>query len=123
MLDRRDRHAPVPPRASYRQIERLCRAAGEDHPAAAGEQRCDLLARALDRDFDLQWFLVRKKVEGREAIQFERLVGQISAFVPSLCLEVPRSGEFGRFQPAKDPAELEKRRPDIERILRARGVL
>ena len=80
-------------------------------------------ARALDRDFDLQWFLVRKKVEGREAIQFERLVGQISAFVPCICLEVPRNGEYGRFQPAKDPAELEKRRPDIERILRARGVL
>ncbi len=80
-------------------------------------------ARALDRDFDLQWFLVRKKVDGREAIQFERLVGQLSAYVPCVCLEVPRSGEFGRFQPVKDPEELEKRRPDIERILRARGVL
>jgi UTP--glucose-1-phosphate uridylyltransferase len=80
-------------------------------------------AREVDRDFALSFFLVRKKVEGREAIQFERLVGQLSAFLSCVCLEVPRGGEDGRFQPAKDPEELERRRPDIERILRARDVL
>jgi UTP--glucose-1-phosphate uridylyltransferase len=80
-------------------------------------------ARALDRDFALSWFLVRKRVDGREAIQFERLVGQLSAFLACACVEVPRSGEEGRFQPVKDPDELERRRPDIERILRARGVI
>jgi UTP--glucose-1-phosphate uridylyltransferase len=80
-------------------------------------------ARAIDRDFDLTWFLVRKKVSGREAIQFERLCGQLSAFLPCACLEVERSGEDGRFQPVKDPDELERRKPDIERIMRARGVL
>lgn len=80
-------------------------------------------ARAIDRDFALSWFLVRKKVDGREAIQFERLVGQLSAFLSCTCLEVPRSGDEGRFQPVKDPQELERRRPEIERIMRARGVL
>jgi UTP--glucose-1-phosphate uridylyltransferase len=80
-------------------------------------------ARALDRDFALSWFLVRKRVDGREAIQFERLVGQLSAFLSCACVEVPRSGDDGRFQPVKDPAELEQRRPDIERIMRARGVI
>jgi UTP--glucose-1-phosphate uridylyltransferase len=79
-------------------------------------------ARALDRDFPLTWFLVRKKVEGREAIQFEHLVGELSAFLSCSCLLVPRDGDAGRFQPVKDPAELEKRKPQIERILRARGV-
>jgi UTP--glucose-1-phosphate uridylyltransferase len=82
-----------------------------------------LAARAIDRDFPLSWFLVRKKVDGREAIQFERLVGQLSAFLPCACIEVPRSGDDGRFQPVKDPEELERRRPDIERILRVRGVI
>jgi UTP--glucose-1-phosphate uridylyltransferase len=80
-------------------------------------------ARALDRDFELSWFLVRKRVDGREAIQFERLVGQLSAYLSCGCLEVPRSGDDGRFQPVKDPQELTLRRPDIERIMRVRGVI
>jgi len=80
-------------------------------------------APALDRDFALNWFLVRKRVDGREAIQFERLVGQVAAFLSCSCIEIARSGDDGRFQPVKDPDELERRRPDIERILRARGVI
>jgi UTP--glucose-1-phosphate uridylyltransferase len=80
-------------------------------------------ARALDRDFALSWFVVRKRVGGREAIQFEHLVGELSAFLSCGCLEVARDGSDGRFQPVKDPEELERRRPEIERILRARGVL
>jgi UTP--glucose-1-phosphate uridylyltransferase len=82
-----------------------------------------LEARALDRDFPLTWYVVRKKVDGREAIQFEHLAGELSAFLSCACVEVARGGEDGRFQPVKDPAELELRRPDIERVLRARGVI
>jgi UTP--glucose-1-phosphate uridylyltransferase len=80
-------------------------------------------AEALARPFALTWFLVRKKVDGREAIQFERLVGELSAFLSCGCLVVPRDGAGGRFQPVKDPQELEQRKPEIEGILRARGVL
>jgi hypothetical protein len=40
-----------------------------------------------------------------------------------MCVEVPRSGEEGRFQPVKDPDELALRRPDIQRILQARGLV
>jgi UTP--glucose-1-phosphate uridylyltransferase len=80
-------------------------------------------AEAIDRDFDLTYFRVEKKVEGRTALQFERLVGQLTAFAPSHFVEVPRSGPDGRFQPVKDPPELEARRAEIEAILRARGVL
>lgn len=82
-----------------------------------------LSASALRPDFPFSWFAVRKEVEGRPAVQFERLVGQLTAFLPSAFLRVPRSGEDGRFQPAKDPAELEARRPAIRALLRARGVL
>lgn len=80
-------------------------------------------AEALDRDFPLTWFAVRKKVDGREAVQFEHLVGQLTAFLPSAFLQVERSGADGRFQPVKDPAELEARRPEIRELLQARGVL
>ena len=52
-----------------------------------------------------------------------RLVGQLTAFLPSHFLEVPRNGPDGRFQPVKDPEELDARRANIEEILRARGVI
>lgn len=80
-------------------------------------------AAAIDRDFALTWFAVRKKVDGREAVQFERLVGELTAFLRSGYLEVSRYGAESRFTPAKDPEELAKRRPDIEAALAARGVL
>jgi UTP--glucose-1-phosphate uridylyltransferase len=82
-----------------------------------------LSADALAHDFPLTYFAVRKEVEGRPAVQFERLVGQLTAFLPSAFLRVERSGEDGRFQPVKDPDELSARRGDIRAILRARGVL
>jgi UTP--glucose-1-phosphate uridylyltransferase len=80
-------------------------------------------AAAIDRDFDLTFFRVEKKVDEHKVVQFERLVGQLTAFLPSHFLEVPRSGPNGRFQPVKDPEELEHRRGDIETILRAHGII
>ncbi|MBP6629898.1 MAG: UTP--glucose-1-phosphate uridylyltransferase [Kofleriaceae bacterium] len=79
-------------------------------------------ASALDRDFPLDFFQVEKQVDGRAAIQFERLVGQLTAHLPTQFLVVPRDGVDGRFQPVKDPAELTARRPVIEALLAARGV-
>ncbi|MBC7171593.1 MAG: UTP--glucose-1-phosphate uridylyltransferase, partial [Polyangiaceae bacterium] len=49
-------------------------------------------ARAIDRDFDLTWFAVEKEVDGRRAVQFERLVGQLTAFLPSHFLRIERQG-------------------------------
>jgi UTP--glucose-1-phosphate uridylyltransferase len=76
-------------------------------------------AAAIDRDdLELTFFRVEKKVDDATVIQFERLVGQLTAFLPSHFLEVPRA----RFLPVKDPDELEARRPDIEALLRDRGI-
>ncbi|MDH5674561.1 MAG: UTP--glucose-1-phosphate uridylyltransferase [Myxococcales bacterium] len=80
-------------------------------------------AAALERERELTWFLVRKQVAGRAAIQFEHLVGELSASMGCGCIEVERDGGDGRFQPAKDPDELALRRAQIESILRSRGVL
>ncbi|MFW6050415.1 MAG: UTP--glucose-1-phosphate uridylyltransferase [Myxococcota bacterium] len=80
-------------------------------------------AEAIDRDFPLTWFAVTKKVDGHEVIQFEHLVGELTAFLPSRFLRVERHGPDARFQPVKDPEELQSRRPEIEQALRARGVL
>lgn len=80
-------------------------------------------AQTLDRDFPLSWFAVEKSVDDRPAIQFERLVGELTAFLPSHFIEVARRGPDARFQPAKDPAELARRQPEIRAALGARGVL
>jgi UTP--glucose-1-phosphate uridylyltransferase len=79
-------------------------------------------AEAIDRDFALDWFLVRRKVEGREAVQPERLLGQVTAFLPTQFLVVPRTGREGRFLPVKDREELQLRMPDIRELLRGLGI-
>ena len=78
---------------------------------------------AIDRDFDLSWFTVTKEVDGKKAIQFERLVHELTAFLPSQMLGVTREGADGRFMPVKDPPELATRRPAIEHLLEQRGAL
>lgn len=73
-------------------------------------------AEAIDRDFELPFYKVDKKVEGATAIQFERLVGELTAFLPSTFLEVPREGVESRFLPAKDPEELASRLDTIRLV-------
>ena len=80
-------------------------------------------AEALDREFDLTWFAVKKQVEGRDAIQFERLVGELTAFVDAQFLRIEREGPDGRFHPVKDPDELDRRREAIRSALVERGAL
>ncbi|MFT5357784.1 MAG: UTP--glucose-1-phosphate uridylyltransferase [Polyangiales bacterium] len=78
---------------------------------------------ALDREFDFTWFTVTKKVEGNPVIQFERLVGELSALMPAAFFRVQREGADARFQPVKDPAELQARQEEIAAVLRARGIV
>lgn len=82
--------------------------------------RAEPLARA-----PLEWtyFEVEKTVGGRAAIQFERLVQEITAHLRTRYVEVPREGEASRFLPVKDPGELARRQSDIEAVARARGML
>jgi len=82
-----------------------------------------LSSSAVDRDFNFDWFTVRKQVEGTEVIQFERLLGQITAFLPTMYLHVPLGGPGGRFLPVKDPEELQRRLPEIVATLEAQGIL
>lgn len=63
---------------------------------------------ALDQEFPLSWFLVRKRVGKEEVIQFERLVGQVTARLECAYLVVPRTGRCNRFYPVKTPRDLEE---------------
>jgi UTP--glucose-1-phosphate uridylyltransferase len=80
-------------------------------------------ARALARDFPLTWFAVKKRVEGVDLVQFERLAGELTSWLDARYLRVPRGGRAGRFLPVKDPAELERRRSNIVDVMRSRRVV
>jgi len=69
------------------------------------------------------YFEVEKKVDGRPAIQFERLLQEITAQMPTTYIEVSRDGAASRFLPVKDFDELAKRRANIELVARARGMM
>jgi UTP--glucose-1-phosphate uridylyltransferase len=71
----------------------------------------------LQRDRPLTWFAVRKSVGGSPVIQFERLIGELSAFEPTLFLGVPRRGPRARFLPVKTPADLETMQPAIRAVV------
>jgi UTP--glucose-1-phosphate uridylyltransferase len=67
--------------------------------------------------------VVEKKVGPKTAIQRERLLGELTFHLPTRFLRVPRDGASSRFLPVKDHDELARRRPDIEAVARARGML
>ncbi len=79
--------------------------------------------RLLDVDVAWSWFEVEKKVDGVPAVQFERLLQEITSALPAGYVRVPRHGASARFLPAKDFDELARRRADIEAVARARGML
>jgi UTP--glucose-1-phosphate uridylyltransferase len=69
------------------------------------------------------WFEVEKKVDGKPAIQFERLLQELTGVVDTAYLRVPREGTVSRFLPVKDMEELERRRDAILAVALLRGML
>lgn len=75
---------------------------------------------ALSLDAPWTWCVAKKKVDGREAIQFERLVGELTWWHPTRWIHVPRQGPHSRFIPVKDLAELERSAEAIRAVIDAR---
>jgi UTP--glucose-1-phosphate uridylyltransferase len=69
------------------------------------------------------WFEVEKKVGDRVAVQFERLLQEVTTAVDSTYLQVPRDGVRSRFLPVKDFDELAHRKADIRSVAANRGML
>jgi len=77
---------------------------------------------ALRERHPLTWFPVHKSITGPggaaiEVVQFEQLIGQLSEFVPTACLEVDR----GRFLPIKTREELAEAAPHMRALARSLG--
>ncbi|MBC8067168.1 MAG: UTP--glucose-1-phosphate uridylyltransferase, partial [Deltaproteobacteria bacterium] len=84
-----------------------------------------LVAAEIDREFDLTWFAVRKKIAWpglgeREVVQFEQLVGQVTELVASAFLEIDRDA---RFLPIKTREDLAAARGPLESFARSVGLL
>jgi UTP--glucose-1-phosphate uridylyltransferase len=79
--------------------------------------------RLADVDVHWSWFEVEKKVDGKTAVQFERLLQEITSALDSTYVRIPRHGAAARFLPAKDFDELAKRAADLEAVARSRGML
>jgi UTP--glucose-1-phosphate uridylyltransferase len=69
------------------------------------------------------WFEVEKKVGQRVAVQFERLLQELTAVLGSVYVRVPRDGVASRFLPVKDFDELAKRRDEIRAVAKSRGMV
>jgi UTP--glucose-1-phosphate uridylyltransferase len=76
-------------------------------------------------DVEVPWtfFRVEKSVGEAKAIQFERLLGELTSYLDTRFLRLPRSGAGSRFLPVKDFAELDARRDAIRLVAEARGML
>ncbi|MFZ4735925.1 MAG: UTP--glucose-1-phosphate uridylyltransferase [Bradymonadia bacterium] len=70
-------------------------------------------AQALQNTVPLTWFAVEKRVDDQAIVQFERLVGELSAHVGTHWLRVPREGRRTRFVPVKHPDDLGQQRAEL----------
>ena len=78
-------------------------------------------ARALlEARIEWTFFEVEKKVDGKTAVQFERLLQELTRALGTVYVRVPRAGAESRFLPVKDPVELERRRPEIRAVVETR---
>lgn len=77
------------------------------------------------RDLDIDWtyFVVEKEVDGRPAIQFERLINEAAVHLDTVFVRVPRMGPESRFLPVKDEEALDARRADLKAVAAYRGML
>jgi UTP--glucose-1-phosphate uridylyltransferase len=73
----------------------------------------------FERTYDLRWLYVEKQVDGRDAVQLERLYHELSWFVETQFLQVPRSGPRGRFFPIKTPDDLTRSEEALRMMLSA----
>jgi UTP--glucose-1-phosphate uridylyltransferase len=78
---------------------------------------------ALEAPADYTWSVARKAVDGREAIQLERLIGELTWWHPARYVHVPRDGAESRFVPVKDADDLAAAQEQIAAICRERLAL
>jgi UTP--glucose-1-phosphate uridylyltransferase len=77
----------------------------------------------LELDMPWTYFTVNKQVDGKPAVQFERLINELTSRLDTGYLHLPRTGQRSRFLPVKDFEELERRQGEITLVARNRGMI
>jgi UTP--glucose-1-phosphate uridylyltransferase len=77
---------------------------------------------ALGGEYDLTWMYVEKAVGERTAVQLERVYHEVTRFLPTTYLVVPRRGSRGRFLPIKTPDDLVAARDDLREVIAASPI-
>lgn len=62
------------------------------------------------------WCVAEKKVDGRDAVQFERLVGELTWWHDTAYVQVPRDGAASRFIPVKDVEDRERYAAELRAV-------
>ncbi len=78
-------------------------------------------AAALKKEIELDWYIAIKEVEGRKAVQFERLVHEMSIHLMAGFVVVQKEGPDGRFIPIKLREYLDKYRDVLKEMLERRN--
>lgn len=116
---------PVHAEGKLQVLEEFRLPEGFDPAAVRAFSTNTMLVRAralLEAKYASTYYEVEKKVDDRPAIQFERLLQELTANLPSAYVRIPREGTASRFLPVKDTAELERRKPEIAELAKARGI-
>lgn len=74
---------------------------------------------ALEGEHPWTWCAARKSVEGRDAIQFERLIGELTWWNDTRYLHVTRAGAGSRFLPIKEFDDLARNRDALVAMIAA----
>ena len=74
---------------------------------------------ALEGQHPWTWCAARKVVDGREAIQFERLIGEITWWYETRYVHVTREGPGSRFLPIKEFDDLARNRDALVAMIAA----
>ncbi|MFC2062139.1 UTP--glucose-1-phosphate uridylyltransferase [Elusimicrobiota bacterium] len=72
-------------------------------------------AESLNKEFELPWYVVKKEVEDEKIVQFEHIAGDMTIFLNTDFLKIPREE---RFYPIKKPEDLEKNRDKLRKLLK-----
>ncbi|MBX3183125.1 MAG: UTP--glucose-1-phosphate uridylyltransferase [Polyangiaceae bacterium] len=80
------------------------------------------LAALPQSEHRFSYFAVEKRHGERRFLQLERLLGEITSFLPTRFVRVPRDGAAARFLPVKDHDELIARQDTIRQVLAARRI-
>lgn len=76
----------------------------------------DALDASAGKDTPWTWCVAEKKVEGRDAVQFERLVGELTWWHPTEYVQVPREGVESRFVPVKDVDDRDRHASELRAV-------